>query len=217
MYYFALFAIIFIIRFSKVRQQMNGYNPPWKEYFLIAQEVLYTAAGIVILLLNTLDNFREGIFGLYLLFVIATASIDNITNERNKELRGYYNFGVLVIVLFASILTFVSLLPNAKEDQTKSNEKMPDTTVTYMYAIPYVDHTLRLHIGTDRFKNRKLMFYTVFTSKNDSLAKIKALENFNNNEEITKPLFNNTKLLEQLISIDDEHIVVSKEIRVNYK
>lgn len=211
-YYFSLFLIIFGSRFVKVRKEKTEKS--WLEYFLFAEEILYTAAGIVILLLDKLAGSKEGVFGIYFVLVAITAGINSLTGDENKQIKGYFNFAVVIIALFMTFGTFVWILPdaNSKAINDKTNINKMDSTYIYKIAIPYTDNTLIKHIGKQKFYERQLVYFTNFECKNDSTAMEIALKKFYNDNYITSPLFpiQNSKSTEDII-VNEEDILIVKE------
>lgn len=208
-YYYALFLIILAITFVKVRRELNGAKT-WTDYFLFAQEVLYTAAGVIIFLLNKLNDFREGVFGIYLFLVIATAGIDSLSDKKNKNLKGYYNVFIIVLIFVVTFIIFTSILPSAQIHQSEQTKKI-DSTFVYKVAIPYNDNTLIKHVGRQLFNKRRLVYLTKLESKNEKNAIEQALEQFDDTNNVTSPLKPNAVgAITPFIEIDYDNIIVQK-------
>lgn len=210
-YYSALYLLILVSRTVKVRKDVDYKKPLFTDYFLSAQEILYTAAGVSIILLNNLNNFKEGVFGIYFLLVISTAFIDSLNNDKNVSFKGWYNFGIIILVFIATIYTFLYLLPSVKANSLLDVVCKQDTTYFYKVIIPYNDNTLIKHVGKEKFKTRKLVYIQTFETKNDSMAIQIAKNNFIEETDISKPIFPDTKGLIKLpIDYDDKEIILKK-------
>lgn len=214
-YYIFLFLIVAVSQFTKVRSELNGYKPPWTQYFMYGQELLYTAAGIVVLLFNNLIHFKEGVFGAYFFLVISSSYINGLTKESSLQIKRWYNFVVVIIVFGATFYTFLSLLPSTMEQNKLSNNgSNVDSIRTYTFSIPYIDYSLVKHIGKDKFDKRELVYITKFNSLNDSTAFVEAINKFENDKSFSTPIFANTQ---NSVMILKDKIYFRKDIQVTMK
>lgn len=184
LYYLALYVLVLVVRFFKLKKDEAGEG--WKkhtkkEIFHVGLEIVYTASGLVVLLLTDLKDYAAFIILGYVILVMVSANIESMEEKFSKKSVFNTHVVVLIIVGLITIWYFESIAP-AKHTVTASTPPKVNNQSeqkSYKVAIPYQDLSLRSHLGV-AFGNRQLVFITDVEAKSTKSAKKIAIEKFTN-------------------------------------
>lgn len=177
-YYLLFYASIIIVRYFKtvrlVKEKPNDYN--WKHYFFVSLEVIYTSAGVAILLLAQQQTWIGVIMIIYFILLITSASVDTAGIGDNYRL--FVHLGIIILIAFATILSYERFLPKSCEDTASSKHVV--SMKHYYVMIPYQDLGFEKHVGVSKLKGRFLVYFTNVTAitRNDALriAKVESMK-----------------------------------------
>lgn len=213
-YYIALYIFVFVIRFFKIfhyNLSKSANDPNKKGYIHISLEIVYSASGFVILLIQALTSSVAPILMIYAVFLISSAFLDIIEEKYLNKLTAYLNSIIIFCIVAATVIFLAFVLPKLaedKENESKKVEVVHDTLKTYQVSVPYLDNTLRKHVGFEKFRNRRLVYFSTLKAKNDSIAIFDALLQFERNDTCS-PIFPSIAGLTQpFIQIDTSEIIV---------
>lgn len=172
-YYLALFLLVFVIRFFKLKKEQKlKNNKDFWNLLHVSLELIYTASGIVIALLLKIDQkWIPAIIILYIILVI-TSSLLEMVNEKDikprtiNQIHGFLVFCIILLAVFA----YTEIIPNTAEEikKTKVNIKPK-----YAIIIPYSDESLQKNAGKSALKERRFMYYLEVSGINtDSIKRI---------------------------------------------
>jgi hypothetical protein len=169
LYYLALYAMVFIVRYYKLKKDETGVGwskHKFKQVFCVGLDLLYTASGLVILLLADLKEYVPAILITYVILLLVSAFTDSMEEKFEPNKVFGINLIIFIVILSTTILYF----------QTKGHSS---DVVRYKVAIPYQDLALRQYFGT-AINDKKLVYITTIEAKNEaqavSLAKQKMID-----------------------------------------
>lgn len=214
-YYIGLYLLVFCIRICKIFtfnifKQSNVKKK--RGYVHISLEIVYSASGFVILLLQKLNPSMAPIIIFYLIFVIFSTALDFVDEEHQNWKTMVSNLVIISLIFALTIYFLGSKIPEleAQNDESNYEDQSIDTLKYFKIMIPFTDNSLKKHIGPDKYGNRNFVFITQVKSKNDSLALMSAYNNFEL-DELTKPIY---PIIEgsslPMIKIDTNNILVHK-------
>ena len=116
---------------------------------------MYTAAGLVVLLLTSQQEYVGGIMVVYLILASFSAFLESETADKHISARSRlgWHMTVVVIVVSVTIFSFESVLRVPEPDDS------PHLT-TYEVAVPYFDLTLDRHLGVGKLEGRQFVYVT---------------------------------------------------------
>lgn len=186
-YYLILYGIIILLQFTKtfiqVKEEPNKYN--WRDYFYVSLQVVYTSAGVVILLLAELKEWMGVIMLAYVVLVLIGSFLDNVGKRFQANTRLGLHSVIIAFVIFTTIFSYERVLPKSKpkEDQPKATVAVVHR---YKIAFPYLDLTLSRHLGAGKMLNTQLYFSTSVegTSRAEAVFRAKEMALSNEPESI---------------------------------
>jgi uncharacterized membrane protein SirB2 len=207
-YYLALFALVFIIRYFKLKKEYKSkYKENYLKLFHVSLDLIYTASGIVIaLLLNLNSSWIAVVFILYILFVVTSSLLEMAnTDEFSEKSKTYFHLTIVCLIVISSFLTYLFIIPNVDINGKKVKPYMANKIVIPKYAIiiPYIDLSLQKHVGKNELNKRQFLFYDEVSGNNiDSLEKLCK----NKLRNTIKPIYKEYNL---------EIEIVQEEIKIN--
>jgi hypothetical protein len=209
-YYLLIYAIIVVLRFFKMYRQVKsgteGRN--WRHYCFVALEFVYSSAGIVILLLTAAPQWASVIIMAYIVLLLVSAFLDAMGDDFPEGTRLLANVSIILIVSVLSV-TFNQTVLFSKAPQTsRASDKSPATLREYVVAVPYIDYTLRRHLG-ERLGERMLVFVTAVKASTRDEAVAAAKRQFwdENNSAVT-PFDPKRPKTPQTVFLDADRIIV---------
>lgn len=168
LYYLVLYSVVIAVRFFKLRKEEDG--PGWnkhtrREVLHVGLEIVYTASGLVILLLNDLRDFAPFIFVAYVLVVLASSQMESMEEKFTKNQVFVTHFIILIVVVVTTVGYF-----QTKHAQATAAAGDAKTARQYRVIIPYIDIGLREHVGAP-FGTRELVFVADVAATDASAAK----------------------------------------------
>jgi hypothetical protein len=199
LYYLALFSLVFIIRYFKLKKEQKlELNKDYWTLLHVSLELIYTASGIVIALLLKIDQkWIPAIITFYIILVI-TSSLLEMANDKDFKpgtITKIHGFLVICIISF-SVITYSEIIPNTAEEikKTEVNNKPK-----YAIIIPYSDESLQKNAGKGDLKDRRFMYYSEVSGNNmDSIKRISIIKLRNT----IKPLYKDSYL--QIVIYNDD-------------
>ncbi len=198
-YYLALFLLVFIIRYFKLRKQyQHEYGLHMWELLHVSLELIYTASGIVIALLLKLDQkWIPFVITVYIILVI-TSSLLEMANDKDfkpSTINKFHGFLFFCIISLA-VFTYTELIPNTAEEikntEVKNNPK-------YAIIIPYSDESLQKNAGKGDLKERRFMYYSEVSGNNTDSIKSISITKL---RSTIKPLYKESNL--QIVIYNDD-------------
>lgn len=212
-YYLALFSLLFLFNFFKVRKNSPKDSRKFQDYFLISQEIVFTSAGIFIFLLEKEKNWLGFIIIGFLILMVASNSNSILDLKEEYNLIFGINVAIIIIIIAAAIASFEYYIPNLELEKKRIENSQYDTLITYKIAIPYRDNTLIKHVGKEKFGNRNLVYIAFIECKSEKCAIDSAKIRFSE-DLISKPIIPEAKGVENKIDADFEKIVCRKEMNI---
>ena len=173
MYYVALYGLVILVRFFKLKKEGSADAPfDVKRVFHVGLELVYTASGLVVLLLVDLKDYAAFIVIGYLSVVIISSQIETMSERFSKVTVFLTHIAILLLVLVTTVWYFQAVQPEV--------EKAARTAKAHRHfrvAIPYQDMALREHLGAT-FGSRQLVYITDVEASDEFEAKQKAKSEF---------------------------------------
>jgi hypothetical protein len=190
-YYLALFLLVFIIRYFKLKKQYQlNYGSHIWELLHVSLELIYTASGIVIALLLKLDQkWIPFVITVYIILVITSSLLEmaNVKDFKPRTINLFHGVLVFSIILF-SVITYTKVIPNTAGEIKKTEVK---NKPQYAIIIPYSDESLQKNAGKGDLKERRFMYYSEVSGNNmDSIKRISIIKL----RSTIKPLYKDSNL-----------------------
>jgi len=176
-YYLILYALIIVLQFFKtfplVKDEPEKYN--WRNYFYVSLQVVYTSAGVAILLFAQLRDWMAVIMMAYVVLVVISSFLDPVGVKFKANTRLVIHLVIIVFVVITTIISYEKVLPKSthKEDQRRATANM---VRHYKVALPYIDRTLARHVGPSRIRDTLCYFSTSVEGASRGDALLKAIE-----------------------------------------
>jgi ABC-type Na+ efflux pump permease subunit len=209
-YYLLIYTIILVLRFFKIyrdiRRGIAGRN--WRHYFFVGLELVYSSAGIVILLLTAIPLWASVIIMSYIVLLLVAAFLDAMGEDFPEGQRLKANVAIILIVIILSISFNQTVLFSKATQLSGTSTKQAAIPHEYTVAIPYSDYTLRKYVG-ERLGNRMLVFSTTVTAtdRDEAVRAAKRVFWDDKNEDVT-PFDQKRTKTPQNILVDGDRIVV---------
>lgn len=209
-YYLILYALILLLQFFKtfslVKDEPDKYN--WRNYFYISLQVVYTAAGIAILLFAQLKDWMAVIMMAYVVLVVISSFLDTVGAKFRENTRLVLHLLIIIFVVTTTLVSYEKVLPKTISDQAQAKPTVIPVR-KYKVALPYVDRTLETHVGAGRMRDTLLYFATMVESTSRGEAVLKAKEIALSNERGSiKPFNPSQKGITPMIQIMSEQAIV---------
>ena len=175
-YYLILYALIVILQFFKtfplVKEEPDKYS--WRNYFYVSLQVVYTSAGVAILLFAQLRDWMAVIMMAYVVLVVISSFLDSVGAMFRENTRLAIHGVIIAFVVITTIISYEKVLPKStpKEDQKATVAVVHH----YRVALPYLDRTLERHVGAGRMRDTLLYFSTSVEGASRREAVLKAKE-----------------------------------------
>ena len=199
MYYLALYFFVVLVRFFKLKKdQTNNANFDYKKIFHVGLELVYTASGLVVLLLSDLSEYAAFIVIGYLIFFIVSSQIETMEDKFSARTVFITNVIILISVCSVTYWYFEYVHPRSQAAQQSHHTH-------YRVLIPYTDMAMRDHVGTT-FGDREFVYIYDLDADTASAAKNAVLKRFH---DYVKPFDLKKRMATpEDLMIRDEQIVV---------
>jgi hypothetical protein len=215
-YYLLLYIIIIVLQFWKtyplVKEEPIKYN--WRNYFYVSLQVLYTSAGVAILLLAQLKDWMGVIMMAYVFLLLFSSFLDTVGAKFQQNIRLVLHITIIALVLLTTVISYEKVLPKSVpgEDQKKATVAIVHH---YKIALPYLDRTLAKHVGEGRMRDTLLYFSTSIDGASRGDAVLKAMElALNNQHGSIKPFMPSPKGIRDDIHVLSEQAIVEEVFAV---
>lgn len=211
-YYLILYALILILQFFKtfplVKEEPDKYN--WRNYFYVSLQVVYTSAGVAILLFAQLKDWMAVIMMTYVVLVVISSFLDPVGVKFHQNTRLVLHLVIIAFVVTTTMVSYEKVLP--KTVSTQAQEKPTVAPVhQYKVALPYVDRTLEKHVGPGRIRGTLLYFSANVESMSRGDAVLKAKEIALSNEHgAIRPFNPSKKGVNLMIQIMSDQAIVEQ-------
>lgn len=162
-YYVVLYLIVIINRIYKVKK-INSDKTWGREETMqvcsVGQDLLYSASGVVILLIQDFPKFTSAILICYVFILLIITPMDNMEKQ-------FKPITVLIVNLIISAFIVLSTVLYFQQNYKDKNE--------YKVSIPYKDLALKQYLGA-KYENRNLSYFTM-VSASDKYEAIKVAKN----------------------------------------
>jgi len=177
LYYITLYAVVIVVHLFKLRKEEAGKKwekHNWKEIFHVGLEIVYTASGLVVLLIADLPEYIPFIVMAYVFLVFVSSQIQSMEERFSDNVVFGTHIFILIFVLAITFLYFDVIQRSAK------SELLARSIGPHHYKVlmPYQDLALRDHIGVG-FGARRLVFSTEVVAKNELEARQNASKELN--------------------------------------
>ncbi len=116
-YYLILYLFIFVIHFFKIypniRDNPSQYN--WRHYGFFSLEIVYTSAGVALLVMASQRDWLSVIMITYMLLLISSAFLDTIGVRFQDKSRFTAHMAIIGIVVLATIVLHATVLSKVYE------------------------------------------------------------------------------------------------------
>jgi hypothetical protein len=211
-YYLGLYFLVLLLKFiNTARKPSNDIEenkinkngkPKWQYILHVSLDVVYTSAGFAIALIENLRTWIPAIMILYVILVILSTSVENLT-FLNLNTRTSIHGTILLVVITCTILGYTNNFGKPKELIPKEKN--------YKVVIPYIDLSLMKHTGLDFSSTPENNFRVIINSEDISKVRQLAIDSFYCSP-LNYPLYGNKDLTSkhsQLKINYDEIIVVN--------
>lgn len=206
-YYLVLYALIIVLQFFKtypgVREKRDKLN--WRHYFFVSLEVVYTSAGVAILLVAQQKEWIAVIMMVYVMLVVISSFLNTVGAEFKDNTRLAIHILIITIIVGTTVFSYAKLLPSSLPQS-----KEP---VDYIVTVPYRDLTLEKHVGP-RMGEKKLLYRTTVkgASPNDAITNAKEKALSNGQDSIT-PFDSKQRASQAVILISDEAMALESIVK----
>lgn len=205
-YYLALFLLVFIIRYFKLKKEYKlDFIKNWSKLLHVSLELIYTASGIVIALLLNIEKKWIPVVIIFYIILVITSSLLEMVNEEDFKPNFITKFhGLLVIcIIFFSVITYYKIIPNVDINGEAKKEAIVSKPL-YSVIIPYSDESLQRHVGNKELKERRFLFYNQISGYSlDSIKKV----TISKLKSKIKPLFSKDKIFDIIIYEDEIKLI----------
>jgi len=216
-YYLGLFTLVIFIRFFRVRRDKpNKTDRKIWDYFLIAQEIVYTSAGIFILMLEKEKIWVGLIVIIYVILVFASSAMDGLNQDSEYKLISLFNPIIVVLVVVGAILCFQVYMPNLEQKEVIKEQSTFDSLYQYKVALPFYDNTLKKHVGQERLGKRMLMYFTEINT-NRAINPVDSAKKEFYESSVSNPIITDVKGVDEKIVINEDKIVIYQNIIITPK
>ena len=212
-YYLLLYGVIFAIRYFKLKKEFKFQDPSIpepikinpKQVFFVSIDILYSAAGFVIILINNNKDWTPVILLAYALLVLVSSNLSSLEDRFGDTQKLTIHISIIAIVILATFFTFYTV---ENKNRACQNDKIQiDSIYHYRIAIPYVDKSLINHLGYDKVGDKKFIYYTDVNSINENIGIEQAISNFWKDTLISPLIVKKNDLKKQLLKIDKDFII----------
>jgi hypothetical protein len=194
-YYLSLFVLIITLQFWRTFQVVkdNPTEHTWREYFHVSLQVLYTSAGVAILLIGELKEWIPVIMMVYIGLVVSSSYLDTTGKKFKQSTQFAVHVFIIIFVVIVTLYSYEKILP--RKNIIKDIQKPVSAAAiahNYKVAFPYIDRTLVKHVGSNKMRETLLYFATIVkgTSRDDALLKAKLVALNVDNDNAAIRLFN---------------------------
>jgi hypothetical protein len=176
-YYLILYTLIIVLQFfktfPKVRDEPEKYG--WREYFFVSLQVVYTAAGVIILLLAQLKEWMAVLMMAYVGLIVVSSFLDTVGTRFKPTTRLCLHLAIILFVVVTTVISYEKVLPR---NGAASSAQEPNARPKQRYRVvfPYSDATLAKHVGVGRMKGLRLYFATTVEGGTRDEAILRAKE-----------------------------------------
>lgn len=219
-YYSILYIIVIVVSYFKIKREFKEQDPSvpavkfnWRKVFFVSTEVIYTASGVVIILLEKQRDWVGPLIALLLLLSLVSTNLDGMSEKFSDTFKFRVHVIVMIVVIAGTMLTYINHLDiEAPEGGQEAFNNRVDSMHDYDVAIPYSDKSLVNHIGYEKFGDCRLVYRTQVMASNQEEAESLAIKRFWNDSTIL-PLYtikgyDNGK--KSLLKIDTQSILVKE-------
>ena len=196
LYYMGLFFLIVVVRFFKLwpdRDKSLGFD--WRRVCYVGLEFVYTASGVIVLLVNDQKEYTAVIIISYLMLVLVSSQIESLQSQFPPKAVFLTHLLVVACVLGVTVYYFQVVEKSNLEEQANFQKfkRLADiaaaqTTKQYRVAVPYTDDNLLERVGSANMRNRLLVYLVTVTANDGEKAKQSALDLFAKNVAPVRPI-----------------------------
>jgi hypothetical protein len=175
LYYVALYALVVLVRFFKLKKESTG---PWVQrdfmrVFHVGLEMVYTASGLIVLLLEDLRAYAPFIIIGYLILVLVSSQIESIS-EKFSEMTVALTHVVVIGTVAGLTIWYFEFAQKQLHAPPLLSGSTSIAEADFRVAIPYVDLALRQHLGSSS-NGLTLVFLCTVKAREEGEAKTLAL------------------------------------------
>jgi hypothetical protein len=189
-YYIGLYLLVLLLKFINTARKPSIDNeesklnrngkPKWQYVLHVSLDVVYTSAGFAIALIENLRTWIPAIMIIYIILVILSTSVDNLT-FLTLNTRTIIHGSILLVVISTTILGYTLNFGKPKIETSKGDSNLK-------IVIPYIDLSLMKHTGLDFSNTPENNFRVIIKSDDETKAKQEAIDSFYRSN-IIYPLF----------------------------
>ncbi len=195
LYYLCQYIVVFVISYFRVRKAFQNQDPTtpaapkfnWRPVFFVSLEVVYTSAGLLIVLIDDSKEWAPVIIIVYIIFILISSNLTSIEEKFSEKSKFKAHLTITLFIIAGTVLA----LYLRRESK-------------FSVSIPYHDESL-LKISKNKIKRS---FYIVVVAKNEQAAIDSAMTKFWI-DKLTEPIYKIDSLQKkQLIEIFEKEIIV---------
>jgi hypothetical protein len=215
-YYIGLFVLVFLVRFFKLKRETPQEGEPQRKSSLrrvtfVSLEIVYTAAGFVILLLSSVDKaYIAPIVVAYVILIYVSSQLESLEDKFTQGALTTYHSLITAVVVVATTYSFSSYGVLGKQQDHGAKATPPTTTTSYRIAIPYVDKSLFINsVSYKKFGDKQFFFQTVVDESISEPRAIEAAKAKFWDSPTTNPIYNSNNIdKKSLIGLSDDQTFV---------
>jgi hypothetical protein len=112
-YYIILYVIVIAINYFKLKKQFKIQDDStptipfnWKEIFFVSNEIIYTASGVYIILLENQSSWIAPIVGLLLLLTLISTNIAGMNERFSQNALFNTHIAIIIVVVLGTCVAF---------------------------------------------------------------------------------------------------------------
>ncbi|MBK7132425.1 MAG: hypothetical protein IPH69_06250 [Bacteroidales bacterium] len=132
-YYLGQYLVVFVISYFRIRKAFRLQDPStpdiqkfnWKPVFFVNLELVYTSAGLIILLISDSQEWTPAIIIFYVILILISSNMSSIEDRFSENSKLNIHLIITLIIIVGSIIVL-----NKKTDKN------------YQISIPFSDYSL---------------------------------------------------------------------------
>jgi hypothetical protein len=217
-YYFLLYVIVIVVNYFKLKKEFKVQDDTtptqkfnWRKVFFVSNEIIYTAAGVYIILLDEKKDWTPSILAVLMLLILVSTSIGSMSERFAEKAQFRLHLTIIFIIMIGTFFTLSNEKHFGSNAEAINDTLLQDSFQKYRIAIPYIDKSLIKQFGYDNFSDKRLFYYSEATAKNEKEAIDKGILKFWQ-DTLIQPVIMKGKTMskESLLKIDNEIILAVK-------
>lgn len=198
LYYLGQYLVVFVISYFRIRKAFQIQDPSipdlpkfnWRPVFFVSLEIVYTSAGLIILLITDSKEWAPAIIIFYVILILISSNLNSIEERFSETFKLISHSLITLLVIAISILVLNS-----------------PTESKYRISIPFYDFSI---VSESKIKIQR-NFYTEIKASSENEALKQAKEEFWSSNETSPFKIVNSQSKESIIEIKEQEIIIKLE------